>query len=541
MIKRIVCLTLTVLMCLCLFGCGNEGKDAQIIYPIDEDPRYLDPQIISDEGAKNIIANCFEGLVTIDAEGNIAPGCAESWDISPDGLTYTFYLRKNCQWRVSYYSGLLIGDDYKTTFNTNITASDFVFGLTRALRPETRSPGAKNLYSIKNAAAVNNGTADESTLGVKAQSDYVLVITLEWADPDFLYTLLEPACMPCDEIFFEITGGRYGLGIEYLLYNGPFYISNWADDISVSLKRNDTYYGFDSVIPSSIYFSINNEQATRLDKIKNDTYEVAPLTAEQASQIADSKKYSLKSFSSSVLSLVFNCEDENLNNIYLRRAITSSLDKELIYSGLGERTANGVLPSSMILSGEPYRTKTEKIEYFESSDPKSLLQKGLDLAGKTDIEVTVICAEAHESLIRSVMQSWQATLGINFNVFIEVLSEDELQTRVEDGDYQIAFCTVPYSSVTAFNGLLRFTTDNAHNICNYSNATYDNIVNTIKSAHGDYATVEATLKAEKYLMSSCVIIPLYEKEVYYGLGKNVNGVIFNPTGEILYFKNTYAE
>lgn len=541
MFKRVLSLFFVVILCLSLFGCSQKGADAQIIYPIDKDPEFLDPQIISDVGAKNIIANCFEGLVTIDSEGSIAPGCAESWDISPDGLTYTFNLRKDCEWRVSKSAGALIGEDYEKTFDARITAEDFVFGLTRALRPETKSPGAKNLYSIKNAAAVNSGTADEKNLGVKAQGDYTLVISLEWADPDFLYTLLEPACMPCDETFFEITGGRYGLAIRYLLYNGPFYISNWADDTAITLRRNDKYYDSEAVKPSSVYFSINNEQATRLKKIKDDTYDVAPLTSTQAFEIAESKKYSVSSFSSSVLSLVFNCKDESLSNVNIRRAIAASFDVNMLTSELGELTADGVIPSSMILSGTPYRQKAQKLSLYENKDPKTLMEKGLLQTDKDDVEVTILCSEEHENLIRALMQSWQSSLGVRFSVFVEALDEATLQKRVSDGDYQLAFCPVSYSSVTAFNGVLRFTTDSAYNICNFSDSRYDKLINSIKTADGSTQTLNATLKAEKYLISSCVIIPLYEQSMYYGLGKNVSGIIFNSTGEILYLKNTLAQ
>lgn len=540
MLKRTVSLFLVMLLCLSLFGCSQKGTDAQIIYPIDKDPEYLDPQIISDVGAKNIILNCFEGLVTIDGEGNIAPGCAESWTVSDDGLTYTFKLRKDSEWRVSSYAEALIGEEKMETFDTKVTAEDFVFGFRRALRPETKSPGAKNLYSIKNAAKVNQGKMKESKLGVKAADDFTLVITLEWADPDFLYTLLEPACMPCDETFFEITGGRYGLGIKYLLYNGPFYISNWVDDSAITIRRNDKYRSTDPVIPASVYFSINNEQDTRLKKLKDGTYEVTPLTSEQADELEGSKKYSAESFSSSVLSLVFNCKDANLSNVNIRRAVAASFDTQLLSSVLGERTAEGVLPSSMILSGKSYRQQAKELTLFTDDNPQSLLNAGLSELEKSDIEVTVLCSTEQETTVRTLMQSWQATLGVKFNVFVEAVSSSELQTRVESGNYQMAFCPVSYSSVTAFNGVLRFTTDNAYNIANFSDEVYDGIINSIKTAGTKKSTVNATLKAEKYLISSCVIIPLYEQPVYYGIGEDVSGIVFNPTGEILYFKNTLA-
>ena len=87
MIKKIFCLLMCISMLFLFSACGDGGADANIYFPIDNDPGYLDPQVVSDSGAKNIIANCYEGLVTIDADGKIAPGTAESWEISKDSLT----------------------------------------------------------------------------------------------------------------------------------------------------------------------------------------------------------------------------------------------------------------------------------------------------------------------------------------------------------------------------------------------------------------------------------------------------------------------
>lgn len=539
--KRIISLALVLLMCLSLTACSSDGRDEQIIYPIDRDPEFLDPQIVSSDGAKNIIANCFEGLVTLDSEGKLAPGCAESWKISKDGLMYTFYLREDCEWRISTAAAAVMGREETSPTYQRVTADDFVFALRRALRPETKSPGAKNLYSIKNALQVHQGAMGESSLGVKAKDDRTLVISLEWADPDFLYSLLDSVCMPCNEEFFEATGGRYGLAIKQLLYNGPFYISNWADDTAITLKRNDKYYGSENVTPSSIYFSINNEQSTRLEKIQDGIYQVAPLTEAQAKELEGSSKYGVNAYSSTVLSLIFNCKDEVFSNVNIRRAVASSLDTGAIYSALGERTAGGAIPSSMSVSGESYRQSAGVLELYKSKNSDALFDTGLTEISKQNIEVTVLCEGRYEELIRTLMQTWQAELGVRFSVTVEALESAELKQRVESGKYQLAFYPLSYSSVTAFNGLLRFTTDNANNICNFSDTTYDNLVGVIKTVNGQKATMGATKNAEEYLISSCALVPLYEMADYYGLGKGVSGVIFNPTGETLYFKHTLAK
>lgn len=540
MFKKLTASALVLVLMLLFTACSSDGRDKQIIYPIDKDPEFLDPQIISYDGAKNIIANCFEGLVTLGENGNIVGGCAESWKTTDGGLTYTFNLRRDCRWRVSPAAGALLGEDYEESFDARVTADDFVFAFKRALRPETKAPGAKNLYSIKNALKVHSGELKEGKLGVKAKDDYTLVISLEWADPDFLYSLLDSVCMPCNEEFFEATGGRYGLSTKYLIYNGPFYMSNWADDNAITLKRNDKYYGFASVAPSSLYFSINSEQETRLKKIQDGIYHIAPLTDAQASALAADEKFSVQKYSSTVVSLIFNCKDTCFSDVNVRRAVAGSFDREAARAFFGTE-AGGVIPSSMVVSEERYRDSVGDIGRYGCSDPAAALEEGLAAQGLKSAEVTVLCLADHEELVRTLMQSWQSQLGVRFNAKVEALDTVELRSRVESGSYQLALYPLSYSSITAFNGLQRFTTGNANNICNYADPVYDNIVSTIKTVSGKKTTIDATLAAEKHLISDCVLVPVCEKAEYYGVGKGVSGVISNPTGEIFYFRHTLVK
>ncbi len=540
MFKKLLCIFLCISMLFLFAACDfSGGKDAYIIFPIDSDPGYLDPQIISDPGAKNIIANCFEGLVALDENGAIVPGCAESWTVSPDGLVYTFNLRKNLKWAVMNSSSDFLGEDFKKTFDSSLTAEDFVFGFRRALLPETKSPGAKNLLSIKNADAVNKGTLPADRLGVTATNSHTLTITLTMADSDFLYILLEPECMPCDQTFFEKTGGRYGLSTRFLMYNGPFYLANWADDTAFTLYRNDEYHSVNDVKPGTLYISVNNEQSTRLNKIKDETYDVSPLTAEQAQMLSENSRYTTLTFQNGMYGLIFNCADEALKSIDIRKAITSSLDLNLLYSELGQGNAKGILPEDMLISGQKYRNAAGEVKFTATENPQQLLKMGLAYLDRDDVEVKILCTESQQNAVRKIMQKWQATLGIGFNIFIDVSTEDEIRQKIIDGDdWQLALTNVSFPSLTAFNGLLQFTTDNASNLLGFSDIKFDNLVSKIKEASGQAASVAATKAAEEYLISQCPFIPLYNHPVYYGLGKGVEGVIFNSTGDVVYFKNT---
>lgn len=543
MLKKILCLILSLLTVLiCFSACGKtKGSEASLVYPIDSDPGYLDPQIISDSGAKTIIANCFEGLVTLDDKGEIVPACAESWSISPDGLTYTFNLRDNCKWRVSIYASPLLGLDSSKTNSLPVTAYDFDFGITRALLPETKSPGAASLMAIENAYEVNRGKMSSDKLGVKAIDERTLEIKLKYADEDFLYALLQSACMPCNEEFFNATGGRYGLAVKYLIYNGPFYLNNWVDNVSLSIRKSTVYYDRDNVMPTSVYFSIFDEQETRLKKLKDKTYSVSPLNRDQALDIIDSKKYTLSTFDSAMQCLVFNCSDDVLSNINIRRALAASFDYDSLYEALGERTAKGVVPKGLKISSLKYRESADEIAAYANENPAELFNKGLKGIDKSTAKLTVLCTGENEAIVRRLMQSWQATLGISCAVFVETVSQVELSNRVNTKDYQIAFTTIKYNSDTAFNALYRYTSNSPDNILGYKSKTYDSLVNRIKTAGSVKESIDAAVKCEKYLISAAAIIPLYEKQVYLGMGKGVSGAYSCICGDIVYFKRTLSK
>ncbi len=557
--KKIFSLIICALILFSLSACGTiKGADAQLIFPIDKDPRFLDPQIISDPGAENIILNCFEGLVTLGENGELLPGMAEKWDISPDGKTYVFYLRQNSRWRVTSAAKKVLGGDEiqlyptynekgklvepeegKEIFNITVTAHDFDFGLTRALLPETKCPTAYKLYCIKNAEAVHSGALSQNELGIEALNDFTLKITLQNPDSDFLYALLDPACMPCNEIFFEKTGGRYGLATRYLIYNGPFYINNWADDASVSVRKNaDYYYDSKNVMPYSVYFSINDEQNTRLRKLKNDTYDISPFTESQALEITKKKGYTVSGFESSVKALIFNCKDTYLQNADIRRALAATFDFDAYKADSGKPLATNIFPLDCYLGALPYSQLSKPANAYSSDNPQALLKSGLKAIEQNTATITLLCKSEDELTVRKLIQTWQAKLGVICNISVEPTDEATLNKKVKSGDYQLALTKINYSGNSFIDAALTFTSQSRNNILNFSSAGYDNAVKALANASSLSEKVSAAATVEKYLSKAAVIIPLSTEKIYQAHSNGVSGIIYNRTGDVLYFKNT---
>ncbi|MEE1246777.1 MAG: ABC transporter substrate-binding protein, partial [Acutalibacteraceae bacterium] len=134
MFRKVLSLLLALVIAVSLCACGGDSEEL-IIMPINADPMCLDPQVAETDESKLLIANCFEGLVRLDKDYKLVPGVAESWDISSDGLTYTFHLRKDTHWKLLNSFRDILPEDYKDTYRTQVIADDFVFGLRRAVDP----------------------------------------------------------------------------------------------------------------------------------------------------------------------------------------------------------------------------------------------------------------------------------------------------------------------------------------------------------------------------------------------------------------------
>ena len=217
--KRIIAaITVLPILCAVFTACQSSDirpEDQIINFIIESDPLTLDPQIADDRSSAILIANIFEGLVKSSDDGTISPGIAESWDISNDGLEYTFHLVENSCW----------------SNGEQLTADDFIFGITRSLSPETRADNVSDLFPIKNAVPLYKG--EDVELGVYAPDDHTLKIELEYPTDGILYALSENIAMPCSEEFFYSTKGKYGKDADLIITNGPFAIREaygWEHD-----------------------------------------------------------------------------------------------------------------------------------------------------------------------------------------------------------------------------------------------------------------------------------------------------------------------
>lgn len=532
MFKKLVSLFLAIVAVISLCACGGDSSDV-LILPIESDPMCLDPQVADSKEAKLMIANCFEGLVRLDKDYKIIPGVAESWEISKDGLTYTFNLRKDTHWKLLNSFEDVLPEGYKDTYRTQVIAADFVYGISRALDPATQAGDAEKLFSIKNASAVNSGKQPTSALGITAKDDLTLVITLERADPDFLRILTLPVAMPCHEDFFKATHAKYCLDLKYTFCNGPFYLSRWAEDNTLSMYKNDEYKGSVKVNPDELYFYVNTEESSVVKKIRQRTYDCAFISEAAKNELSDSDKISNYSIQNTVYGLCFNCTDSVLSNEDMRRALAMVTKTAELTANYDNSFTKGIVPDCVRYGENSYREAAGNVSGIAYNEQQALTlwKKGLKKLDISTAEVIVTCTEENAHLMQQTVQNWQRVFSTSILAKVEVKTADQISTMIYNTSYQVLYHKISTDSSTVTDTLKKFTSDSSSNFFGFADKNYDSIVNSVISAYSGAAKLSGCISAEKYILDKAVFLPMLGGSSYAVVNKGVDGLYFSPAFE----------
>mgnify|MGYP001367626959 FL=1 len=530
--KKILSLFLALVAAISLCACGGSSEDI-LILPIESDPICLDPQVADSKEAKLMIANCFEGLVRLDKDYKIIPGVAESWEISKDGLTYTFKLRKDTHWKLLNSFEDVLPEGYKDTYRTQVIAADFVYGISRALDPATQAGDAEKLFSIKNASAVNSGKQPTSALGISAQDDSTLVITLERADPDFLRILTLPVAMPCHEEFFKATHAKYCLDLKYTFCNGPFYLSRWAEDNTLSMYKNDEYKGNVKVNPDELYFYVNTEEASVVKKIRQRTYDCAFLSEAAKNELSDNDKLSNYSTENMIYGLCFNCSDSVLSDEDMRRALAMVTKTSELTANSDNAFTKGIVPDCVRYGENSYREAAGNVSGIAYNEQQALTlwKKGLKKLDITTAEVVITCTEENAPLMQQTIQNWQRVFSTSILAKVEVKTAEQISTMIYNTSYQVLYHKITTDSSTVTDTLKKFMSDSSSNIFGFADKNYDKTVNSIITTYSGAAKLNGCVNAEKYILDKAVFLPMLGGSSYAVVNKGVDGLYFAPAFE----------
>ncbi|MDO5014728.1 MAG: ABC transporter substrate-binding protein [Clostridia bacterium] len=506
------------------------GGDKFFYTPILAIPETLDSREVTSIDGKNIIINCYQGLMRVDENNNIVPGCALRYTHSPDFRRYTFYLNENCKWRLpkkkSKKLADILGEDYEKTFNTKVKADDFLFAVQRAVSPENTNPDVFFTYNIKNAKEIHQGKADISSLGVSTSLDNVITFELENPDENFLYKLTLPVFMPTNREFFEKSKGRYGLLPTLILSNGPYYVSDISEDKYVKIKKSETFKDY-KVKNDGVTFVLDEEQNLYDEKLaERKGYTIAKIPVNTETKNLPSIK-SIE-INNAVKTLIFNPSNANLKDINFRKALFYATDKK----AFAENINSFISKNTPITINKDYKSVDYKFIYDKNLAKTNYARSSI--RGEK-INLTVSCLKEDEQRAKMIIANWQEVVGINTSIKLETLDYNELFEKANSKTYDIIIFPIFAENKFADEILMSLHSNFKENFISIQSLEFDNLIYNASAQSNSSAKNEACNKAEKWIYDTGIFIPLENYKTLVEHRKSVKNIVVSRDGNFFFF------
>jgi len=529
---------------------SEEEIDAQqfINYILYYDPSVIDGTMTNKSMDAMIICNVNVPLTEIAQGTNglkIVGGGAESWEVSDDGLVYTFKLR-----------------DFNWEDGVKVTAEQYAYSIRRILDPANASPVSYMLFDIKNAAACVKGEITPDEVGIKALDENTLEITLEKVTPYFVQLTYQPYFTPTREDLVNEWGSQFGTSVETTMSCGPFKLSEWVHDSKMTLVKNDAYWNAEEVKLGQINLKLIRDMQAMMSELMNHTIDRASVSVpEWRQKLIATNEFSYGDYIlSGTYSLFMNTKyvDDNGNNILgnakVRRAIAACIDKEEAAMMLKTDMAipaTGYVPSELQMDGINFRNESgyNVMEAFAESvsDPKALLIEGLTELGLDpdpslySIEYLVgSTAASSKTEAEYFYEVIKNNLGLNLEV-VQVESGVARQRRA-DGEFGMTYVTsyADYNDPSTYlNGWATYLEKHNTNT-GYDNVEYDKLIDAANASTDTAERLELFSAAEKLLVETdCIIIPIYHPMSSMMNGIYIKGFI-NQNYAATQFKTVYT-
>lgn len=502
---------------------------------VDVEVATMDPQMATDGTSFEVIANTIEGLYTLDESGVAVPSLAEKTDVSEDGLTYTFTL-KDATW----------------SNGTPVTADDFVYAWQRLADPDTASEYyyIMGIAGVVNADEISAGEKDPEELEVTAIDEKTLEVKLNHPVPFFESLMAFPSFFPMNQAFFEEAGENYGTSADTLIANGAFEITSYEPAATtIELEKNPDYFDADNVSLNGIKYQVIKDTQQAMLSYQNGDLDVVTLAGEQVDLFKEDPDF--QTIQAGFLWYISpNTKVPGLENAHLRKALAQAFDKEYIAETVlkdGSNAADYMIPEGLAVDpeGVDFRETTGTYLEFDPAAAQEALALAKEELGKDSLTFTMIIEDTESSI--NVAQVLKSQIEENLDgvtIEIEQMPKKTRLDRMNVGDYELALTRwgPDYADPMTYADL--FLTDSGNNKGFWSNAKYDELVNS--SLDGELsldseARWTALQEAESILLEDAGILPVYQKGNAVMVKSNVTGVDFHTVGVPRIVKNAVKE
>lgn len=484
-------------------GKENTGKDTLVV-ALGGEPTSLDPQGSSGMNDRRVVRQIYETLVVQDAEGNIQPGLATSWEWEDD-TTIVFKLKEGVKW----HNG--------ETF----TADDVYYSLNRAIESSYTKSYA-NRIDIENTKVI-----DPQTISVKLLSPYAPIMA----------NLAFCALSIVNENAVTEGGENYG---RNPVGTGPFKFVNWTAGDSIELEVFDEYWGAKPAYDKMV-IRVITESANRAIELETGGVDIAyEIQANDISRLEENAGTVISRIPNyAVTFLGFNCDSSSpMSDPRMRQAVAYALNTEdisnAVYLGIG-KPATGPIPSTVWGYTDEVPTYEQNIEKAK----ELLAQAGVE----TPKTLKLYTNDATDrTTIAEIVKNQLAQIGLEIEIHIIEQASFLATLEAKEDMYLLSWTTV--TGDADFGMYTQYTSGSfgaSGNRSYYYNPAVDEAPEIGQTSIDDQERLDAYKTAQQLIVEDAAAVYIWQGESVFGLSKNVNGFINLPSSLVSLAEITFAD
>jgi oligopeptide transport system substrate-binding protein len=476
---------------------GNRGE-----------PAAMDPHRITNSLDDAIMIDIFEGLVTLGPDATVLPGAAESWEVSEDGLVYTFKLRDGLKWSDGH----------------PLTADDFVFSFRRQLDPATGSD-ASLLHPIKNAVAINTGEITDLTqLGAVALDPQTVEITLDRPAGHILYVLAQSDGAPVPKHQVEAKGDDWARAGE-MATNGAFTPVEWVPRGHVKAVKNKEFHAADTVKIDTVYYHPLADQSAALNRFRAGEIDVNYGTPSGEMQWLFENMPEETRMQTNFAIRFLSINNKKITDARVRQALSMAIDNAIITDKIlrtGEKPADSYVPAGIpgyVSAKLPYADKPmeERI-----ADARALMEAaGYSESNKLKLAFRIKDRESWKRESVAIIAMWSQ---IHVDASQQVSDSATHDSALGTGDFEVAYTGWGglYPDPDALLAYLE-TSAGPRNWAHFSNPEYDRLLAEARLVADTEKRFALLNQAEQVLLDEAAIVPIYYLSLGFLVQKYVDG------------------
>ena len=460
----------------------------------------------------------------------------ETYDVSDDGLTYTFHLR-----------------DANWSDGEPITAEHFAYALCCYTSPDMGCPQASGYYDIAGAEAFNTGSGSWEDVGVKAIDDKTLEITLTEPNDDYILQLATSAPTPLRQDFVEAQGESLGSSVDALQYSGPYVLTEWVLDSSLTFTKNPEYWNADESFPVETITLLDVDDANTAYSMfeSGEVDALASVSTQYKDALADYTTIQTGGGGMMYIWINENGMSEEaaavLSNQNFRNALNYAIDRSSTVAAitpLSTPYSRLTLPFYEGLDGGSFADEYPvdcpplegDVEQAQEYLALALEELGMSSVAELPEMHFVTWDTAQQRLMcETLIDQWKQNLGI------ETIQLDQYPIGTAIGNYSSnqfdIFAISISSSLTPYDALENFVNGGDYNNGIWTNDEYDALVEQVKAATDKAEKYELTQQAEQILVDGACIIPFYGLTTAYATQDYVEGFAIGDLGAGFQFEN----